>query len=296
MLDFQIRMTTAEGAGIGLPYVSHDIGSFQAQRLPLGHVRPLGSVRRLPADPAPALRPRRPAALGVRRPRGADRERLPAAARGAGPLPLHGGARGLRHRPADRAADVPRLAAGGSAPTGSTASTCSATSCSSPRSPSPARAPTKRVWFPPGELGRRLHRGGPRTATAASASGSRSTGCRSSPGRARSSPASPIRRCRGGQARPAGDRRLRGGRRLLFDLYEDAGRRLRLPARPASRARPCAGARAPPAHADDRARARQLRGHARRSAATWCASSASTGPDGDADDRGRTARAARLVV
>ena len=34
MLDFQIRMTTAEGAGIGLPYVSHDIGSFQAQRLP----------------------------------------------------------------------------------------------------------------------------------------------------------------------------------------------------------------------------------------------------------------------
>ncbi len=33
MLDFQIRMTTAEGAGIGLPYVSHDIGSFQPQRL-----------------------------------------------------------------------------------------------------------------------------------------------------------------------------------------------------------------------------------------------------------------------
>jgi Glycosyl hydrolases family 31/Domain of unknown function (DUF5110) len=34
MLDFQIRMTTAEGAGIGLPYVSHDIGSFHGERLP----------------------------------------------------------------------------------------------------------------------------------------------------------------------------------------------------------------------------------------------------------------------
>jgi hypothetical protein len=33
MLDFQIRMTAAEGAGIGLPYVSHDIGSFHADRL-----------------------------------------------------------------------------------------------------------------------------------------------------------------------------------------------------------------------------------------------------------------------
>jgi hypothetical protein len=34
MLDFQIRMTTAEGAGIGLPYVSHDIGSFHGDQLP----------------------------------------------------------------------------------------------------------------------------------------------------------------------------------------------------------------------------------------------------------------------
>ena len=34
MLDFQIRMTAAEGAGIGLPYVSHDIGSFLGERLP----------------------------------------------------------------------------------------------------------------------------------------------------------------------------------------------------------------------------------------------------------------------
>ena len=34
MLDFQIRMTAAEGAGIGHPYVSHDIGSFLGERLP----------------------------------------------------------------------------------------------------------------------------------------------------------------------------------------------------------------------------------------------------------------------
>jgi hypothetical protein len=34
MLDFQIRFTTAEGAGIGMPYVSHDIGSFQGGELP----------------------------------------------------------------------------------------------------------------------------------------------------------------------------------------------------------------------------------------------------------------------
>ena len=34
MLDFQIRFTAAEGAGIGLPYVSHDIGSFHGEKLP----------------------------------------------------------------------------------------------------------------------------------------------------------------------------------------------------------------------------------------------------------------------
>ncbi len=33
MLDFQTRFTAAEGAGIGLPYVSHDIGSFHANEL-----------------------------------------------------------------------------------------------------------------------------------------------------------------------------------------------------------------------------------------------------------------------
>ena len=33
MLDFQSRFTAAEGAGIGHPYVSHDIGSFHADKL-----------------------------------------------------------------------------------------------------------------------------------------------------------------------------------------------------------------------------------------------------------------------
>jgi hypothetical protein len=34
MLDFQTRFTAAEGAGIGLPYVSHDVGSFHGDQLP----------------------------------------------------------------------------------------------------------------------------------------------------------------------------------------------------------------------------------------------------------------------
>jgi hypothetical protein len=34
MLDFQTRFTAAEGAGIGMTYVSHDIGSFHAGELP----------------------------------------------------------------------------------------------------------------------------------------------------------------------------------------------------------------------------------------------------------------------
>ncbi|HXV52724.1 MAG TPA: TIM-barrel domain-containing protein [Solirubrobacterales bacterium] len=34
MLDFQTRFTAAEGAGIGMPYVSHDIGGFNGNELP----------------------------------------------------------------------------------------------------------------------------------------------------------------------------------------------------------------------------------------------------------------------
>ncbi len=34
VLDFEIRFTASEGAGIGLPYVSHDIGSFRGEKLP----------------------------------------------------------------------------------------------------------------------------------------------------------------------------------------------------------------------------------------------------------------------
>lgn len=61
MLDFQTRFTAAEGAGIGLPYVSHDIGGFHGDELPddlyvrwiqSGLVQP---ILRLHSDHAPRL-------------------------------------------------------------------------------------------------------------------------------------------------------------------------------------------------------------------------------------------------
>lgn len=61
MLDFQTRFTVAEGAGIGMPYVSHDIGSFHGDVLPddmyvrwiqLGAFQP---ILRLHSDHAPRL-------------------------------------------------------------------------------------------------------------------------------------------------------------------------------------------------------------------------------------------------
>jgi hypothetical protein len=61
MLDFQTRFTAAEGAGIGLPYVSHDIGGFHGDELPdhmyvrwiqSGMVQP---ILRLHSDHAPRL-------------------------------------------------------------------------------------------------------------------------------------------------------------------------------------------------------------------------------------------------
>lgn len=61
MLDFQTRFTAAEGAGIGLPYVSHDIGGFHGDELPddmyvrwiqAGLVQP---ILRLHSDHAPRL-------------------------------------------------------------------------------------------------------------------------------------------------------------------------------------------------------------------------------------------------
>ena len=61
MLDFQTRFTAAEGAGIGLPYVSHDIGGFHGDVLPddmyvrwiqSGFVQP---ILRLHSDHAPRL-------------------------------------------------------------------------------------------------------------------------------------------------------------------------------------------------------------------------------------------------
>ncbi len=61
MLDFQTEMTAAEGAGIGMPYVSHDIGSFHGDRLgsamyvrwvQLGAFQP---IMRFHSDHAPRL-------------------------------------------------------------------------------------------------------------------------------------------------------------------------------------------------------------------------------------------------
>ncbi len=61
MLDFQTRFSAAEGAGIGHPYVSHDIGGFLGNELPddlyarwvqLGAMQP---ILRLHSDHAPRL-------------------------------------------------------------------------------------------------------------------------------------------------------------------------------------------------------------------------------------------------
>ncbi len=61
MLDFQTRFTAAEGSGIGLPYISHDIGGFLGDELPndmyvrwiqSGLVQP---ILRLHSDHAPRL-------------------------------------------------------------------------------------------------------------------------------------------------------------------------------------------------------------------------------------------------
>ena len=61
MLDFQTRFTAAEGAGIGMPYVSHDVGSFHGNVLPndmyvrwiqSGFVQP---ILRLHSNHAPRL-------------------------------------------------------------------------------------------------------------------------------------------------------------------------------------------------------------------------------------------------
>ena len=61
MLDFQTRFTAAEGAGIGLPYVSHDIGGFHGDQLADDlYVRWIQSgftqpILRLHSDHAPRL-------------------------------------------------------------------------------------------------------------------------------------------------------------------------------------------------------------------------------------------------
>ena len=223
--------TAAEGAGIGLPYVSHDIGSFHGDELPVGHVRALGPVRRLPADPAAALRPRRAAAVGVRQARGADRHASSCAcAASLDSLHLHARPPGLRQRPADRAGDVPAAGPAPTPRTASTASTCSATRCSSPRSQARATRPRSGSGF------------------------RRASGSTSSPGNGHRGPAGEddrgpagadagLRPRRGDRAAPArrqsleaaakrlpGARCLRRRERLLHPL-RGLGRRPRLPQR-----------------------------------------------------------------
>ena len=138
MLDFQTRFTAAEGAGVGMPYVSHDIGSFHGQRAAAQrHVPALDSVRPRPADPATALEPRAKAPVGVRRPAGSIAALF---------LRLRESLVPYLYTTARQAYDSGLPIAGRCTSTGpsratrtsSTASTCSATSCC--RRPSAARA------------------------------------------------------------------------------------------------------------------------------------------------------------
>nr|BFE70433.1 hypothetical protein GCM10020092_037340 [Actinoplanes digitatis] len=108
-LRFAAAMTPAE-ASIGVSYVSHDIGSFAGKHLPgdlylrwvqLGAFQP---ILRLHSDHGDRLPWEYTDAVG-----GLSR-RLPAPARVAGAVPVHGGAADLRHRAADGPGAVPRLA------------------------------------------------------------------------------------------------------------------------------------------------------------------------------------------
>ena len=93
-----------------------------------GSLRPLAAVRCLPADQPPALRPRRPPSVGVRRRRPRRGRVLPAPARGPGPLPVRDRAPGVRHRAADGSRRSTSTIRARPAPTPTTPSICSATS------------------------------------------------------------------------------------------------------------------------------------------------------------------------
>ena len=111
----------------------------------------MGAARRVPADPATALRPRRPAAVEVRGTRSASaaadylrlRESLV-------PYLYTAGAADLRHRAADGPGAVPRLARARRRPTGTTPSTCSANQLLVAPVTKPGLSTTTPVWFPPG--------------------------------------------------------------------------------------------------------------------------------------------------
>ena len=251
MLDFQTRFTAAEGAGIGLPYVSHDIGGFHGDELPddmyvrwiqSGLVQP---ILRLHSDHAPRLpweyegRAEEIAALFLRL-RESFVPYLYTLAREAYDtgLPL---ARAM-YLGWPRSGDAYRFdrqyMLGDQLLVAPVAS---------------ARRPGAQAGLVPARrLGRPVHRRGPLRARAPRRSRSRSSRCRSSPAPARSCPARTTPTTTGrGRADPlilnvyAGDD---GG----FELYEDEGVGFGY-RRASSRGRRCAGTRAPVVDAHDRA-------------------------------------------
>ena len=291
MLDFQIRMTTAEGAGIGLPYVSHDIGSFQAQRLPpdmyvrwvqFGAFQPILRLHSNHGERLPweyGGRAER-IASGFLRLREALVPYLYTAAREAydSGLPI---ARPM-YLGWPRAARAYRF--DGQYMLGDELLVAPVAK--------PGKRPTKRVWFPPGRW--------VDVFTGEVHAGDRSERLRvpldrmpvfARTGRDRPPPARAE-----GSRRPsgsAGDRRLHRGQRLLFPLRGRRGR-LRLPPRPV---RAHAPALAPGRRdADDRAGARQVRGHAVEAPVPVALRRRRAPAHGDGDDRGQNPRAARLVV
>ena len=271
MLDFEIRMTTAEGAGIGLPYVSHDIGSFQPPRLPpdlyvrwvqFGAFQP---ILRLHSDHGDRL----PWEYGGRAERIASgflrlrealvpylyttaREAYDTGLPIARPMYLDWprSARAYRYDSQYMLGDellVAPVAA-------------------------PGTHPTKRVWFPPGRW--------VDVFTGEVHAGDRSERLRvpldrmpvfARMGAIVAPPAGPEGSRRSGGS--AGDRRLRRGRRVLFPLRGRRGR-VRLPPRSVRAHAPALepGVR----DDDDRTCARALPGHAPEGAATSCGSWAST--------------------
>ena len=261
MLDFQTRFTAAEGAGIGLPYVSHDIGSFHGDELPGPTCTCAGSspgcvqpILRLHSDHAPRL----PWEYGGEPAEIAGAASCACASRSS-PTSTRSPAR--RTTPACRwrgrcTCGWPRARRRLSIRPPVHARR---RSCSSRRSPAPGDPARKRVWFPPGEwvdlFTGEVH-SGPRAETLTRAA--RADAAVRPRGLDRAAP---------GLRRP---RRQRGPDPLIlnvyagddgsFDALRGRGGRLRLPAAPvhAHAAALERGRRL--GDAGDRARSRQLSG------------------------------------